>query len=229
MPEISTSQRLDSLLTGSFYLTMGIAGGLAFIAVRPQLFVATAPLETLANLQQQATLARTGVALELATGLFQALTAVWFARLFRHVDLVAAMAVALFGMVNAVMVLASAVMLRAALDAALGPVGAEAGISHLLMLISGRFWEAGALFFGLWLLPMGWLVLKSRFGPRLLGWILLLGGAGYVATVFIGILAPDAGVWVAVLPLLATVGEFWMMGLLFWKGLRRARPAGDAA
>lgn len=208
---------------------MGISGGCAYLLVRPELFVATAPFETLARLTEQANLARIGVALELATVVFQALTAVWFARLFRHVDMVAAMAVALFGIVNAVATMASAVMLRAALDATLGPVGADASISHLLVLISNRFWDAGALFFGLWLLPMGWLVLKSRIGPRVLGWILLLGGVGYVTSVFIAVLAPDTGAWVAALPLLATVGEVWIIGLLLWRGFGGSELPGDAA
>ena len=228
MPDVAAPRRVDSLIAGLLYLATGITGGLAFMAVRPQLTGATG-VETLAILQQQTSLARTGVALESATALFQSLTAIWFVRLFRDVDLAAANAVALFGMVNALAVLASSVMVRAALDAAIGPVVADGSIVHLHMLTSARFWDAGSLFFGLWLLPMGWLVLKSGFGPRPLGWILLFGGTGYIATAFVGILAPDAGLWIAILPLLATVGEFWMIGLLIWNGLRRTDQMKAAA
>jgi hypothetical protein len=41
-----------------------------------------------------------------------------------------------------------------------------------------------SLFWGLWLLPFGWLVLRSGRLPRLLGLLLVLGGVGYVVQVF---------------------------------------------
>ena len=193
--------------------------------IRAELFVADDPARTLANLVEREGLARMGIALELGIVTFQALAAVWFARLFRDTDGFAAGTLALFGMVNAIVVLASAALLRAALDVALAPAGADATTSHLLFLISGRFWEVGNVFFGLWLVPMGWLAWRANFGHRALGWVLILGGIGYVVSPFVAVLAPDVGAWLAVLPLTATVGEFWMIGLLLWTGLRPIRAA----
>jgi hypothetical protein len=40
------------------------------------------------------------------------------------------------------------------------------------------------IFFGLWLLPMGYLVFKSRFLPRLVGVLLVIAGVGYVVQSF---------------------------------------------
>jgi uncharacterized protein DUF4386 len=219
----SPSFRFDCRLTGLFYLGVAITGALGFLMIRPELFAEGNPARTLANLVEREGLARLGIALELAIATFQALAAVWFARLFRDTDAFAAGALALFGMVNSIIVLASAVLLRAALDVALAPAGIDATTSHLLFLISGRFWEAGNVFFGLWLIPMGWLCWKASFGHRALGWILILGGIGYIVSPFLAVLAPDAGAWLAVLPLAATVGEFWMIGLLLWTGLRPLR------
>ena len=221
MSALPPSLRSDACLTGLFYLGLGLTGGAVFMAVRPQLFAEDDPVQTLANLTGQEGLARVGIALELGSAIFQALTAVWFAKLFSHIDRHAASVVALFGMVNAIATLASSVMLRAALDTALGHSSADPAISHLFVLTSHHFWAAGAIFFGLWLIPMGWIVLKGRFGPRPLGWILILGGIGYVASVFIAVLAPHAGAWIGLLTIPPTIGEFWMIGLLFWKGLRR--------
>lgn len=45
-----------------------------------------------------------------------------------------------------------------------------------------------SLFWGLWLLPFGWLVLRSGRIPRVLGLLLVLGGAGYVVQVFGGLM-----------------------------------------
>lgn len=223
----SASFKLDCRLAGFFYLGLAVTGGLGFLMIRPALFVEGDPARTLANLVSREGLARTGVALEMGTAMFQALAAVWFARLFRGTDAVAAGALALFGTVNAVAVLASAALLRAALDVALGPTGVDPTASHLVYLVSSRFWEVGTIFFGLWLIPMGWLALQAGFGPRALGWILIVGGVGYIPAPFIAVLTPDAGVWVGVLPLAATVGEFWMIGLLLWTGLRPAAERPD--
>ena len=87
--------------------------------------------------------------------------------------------------------------------------------------LSGAFWGVGALFFGLWLIPMGYLVLASRWMPRPLGWILIGGGVGYILSAFVVYLVPDApgGLETALISL-ATVGEFWMIGYLLIKGVR---------
>jgi hypothetical protein len=221
----STSFRFDCRLAGLFYLGVAITGAFGFLMIRPELFAEGNPARTLANLVEREGLARLGIALELAIATFQALAAVWFARLFRDTDGFAAGALALFGMVNAIVVLASAALLRAALDVALQPAGTDATTSHLLFQISGRLWEAGNIFFGLWLVPMGWLAWKASFGHRALGWILILGGIGYMLSPFVAVLAPDAGAWLGVFPIAATVGEFWMIGLLLWTGLRPLRGA----
>ncbi|MFC7195108.1 DUF4386 domain-containing protein [Halosimplex aquaticum] len=50
------------------------------------------------------------------------------------------------------------------------------------------------IFWGLWLLPMGLLVYKSGFIPRVLGVLLVIGGLGYMIDSFIFFLAPSFGI-----------------------------------
>src|SRR5205814_1180216 len=50
---------------------------------------------------------------------------------------------------------------------------------------------ANAVFWGLWLLPFGLLVYRSRFLPRFLGLWLMLGCFGYLALSFTGLLFPQ--------------------------------------
>jgi hypothetical protein len=218
---MSVAFRRDALLAGLFYLGLAIFGALGFMMIRAELFVQGDPARTLSNLVEREGLARAGIAFELALVIFQALAAVWFGKLFRETDAFGARVLTLFGMVNAIAVLISAALMQSALDAALGSMGVEPTLSHLLYSVSGQFWQAGMIFFGLWLIPMGWLVWKSGIAHRALGWILILGGVGYVLNLFAIVLVPDAGAWVIALPLLATVGEFWMIGLLLWIGVRR--------
>ena len=46
------------------------------------------------------------------------------------------------------------------------------------------------IFAGLWLIPFGYLLFKSKFIPRVLGLVLITGGLGYLLTVFGQILVP---------------------------------------
>ena len=214
--------RREAAVTGLAYLGLGITGMLGFLVIRAQLFVADEPAQTLDNLVAQEALARWGVALELGVVLTQVLAALWFFRLFRSVDSFLAGALGVFGAFNAVAVLVSAASMATALEVATQPVApAGSGDSQLLYLLSQHMWGVGSLFFGLWLLPMGQLVLRSGWAPRALGWILLAGGAGYVLSAFAGYLLPDAGILGSLLVVPATVGEFWMIGWLLVTGWRR--------
>jgi hypothetical protein len=208
--------------TGLFYLALAVSGGLGFLLVRAQLYVADDPAATLANVVADEGLARSAVALEMLVVLSQTLAAVWFFRLFQRVDAVAAGCVAAFGLINAVAILGSAALLATANEIALGPVGDAAANVQLMYLVSGHLWTVGALFFGLWLIPMGWCVLRSGWMPRVLGWILIGGGIGYVLSPFVGCLAPGAGVVSDVLTVPATVGEIWMVGHLLVRGVGRS-------
>lgn len=216
-PDVPTAR-----ITGLLYLALAIVGGVGFMIVRPQLFDPSDAAATLANLQTRASLARAGIALALLLVAFQTLAALWFARLFRPVHAFAATAIGVFGTMNAIAVLSSAALIASALEVAGSTLGQ--GSSQLLYVISGNFWGVGQLFFGLWLIPMGIAVLRSHWAPRLLAWILIVGGVGYLISAFGGYLLPAAPAALEmILALPATVGEFWMIGWLLTRR-RRGRP-----
>lgn len=211
--------------TGLLYLALAIVGMLGFLVFRPALFSAQDPAATLANLVAREQMARLGIALEMAIAITQTLLALWFFRLFRAVDDFAAGAIAVLGLVSAIIILVSAAALATALQVALAPSGLDSGAAQLMHLLSTNAWQTGNVFFGLWLIPMGWCVLKSRWMPRALGWVLIAGGAGYVLNAFVGYLAPAAGPLAGLLVLPAMIGEFWMIGYLLIRGV----AAGQAA
>ncbi|MEV6691084.1 DUF4386 domain-containing protein [Micromonospora sp. NPDC051196] len=208
--------------TGLFYLSLAVAGALGFLTIRPRIFAAGDPEATLAHLVQNESLARVAIALELLVVLTQTGTAVWFYRLFRTVDGTAAGCIAAFGMINAIAILGSAALLATATEVSAQPFGDAADTVQLLYLVSGNLWTVGGLFFGLWLVPMGWCVLRSGWLPRALGWVLVVGGIGYLLNTFIAYLAPDAGMLADLLVVPATVGEFWILGYLIILGLRKS-------
>jgi hypothetical protein len=51
----------------------------------------------------------------------------------------------------------------------------------------------GHIFWGLWLLPMGYLIFKSGFIPNLLGILLIIGGIGYIIDFLLAALGFDIG------------------------------------
>ncbi len=213
--------------TGLLYLGFFITGIAGFLIVRAQLFVAGDPERTLSNLVQHESLARLGIALELGIVLTQALTAVWFYRLFRSVDAVAAGSLALFGIVNAVAILGSATMLATALEAAGDPslavTGGSAATVQLLYVVSGHLWVVAGIFFGLWLIPMGSLVIRSGWLPRPLGWVLIAGGVAYVLSAIVDSVFSNADLVSQLLTVPATVGELWIMGYLIIVGVQSRR------
>jgi Domain of unknown function (DUF4386) len=218
------ARRRTARATGLLYLGLGVTGMLGYLLVRNQIFVADDPAGTLANLTERAGLARVGIALEMGTVLTQALAAVWFFRLFRTVDSFAAGSLAAFGVVNAVMISASAALLAGALDvagdSALAPGADAAATAQLLTVLSEHFWGVGAIFFGLWLIPMGSLVVRSGWLPRSLGQLLMAGGVGYILSAFVAYLFTDADTIADLMTLPATVGEFWIIGYLIIRGTR---------
>ena len=183
------------------------------------------PTATLANLVDQVSLARFGIAADLTIILTQALAAMWFFKLFRSDNSFAAGSIAAFGLVNAaVIVVATAFSTTALLvagDAALAPAGDQAATVQLLYELNGTMWDIGGLFFGLWLFPMGYVVVNSKVMPAVLGWVLMVGGVGYVISTYLTLVVPDAPTAVgASLIGVATIGEFWIIGYLLIFGIR---------
>ena len=222
-PSVTTART-----TGLLYLGVALTGLLGHVVVRSQLFDADDPSNTLAQLVNHESLARIGIGLELGIVLLQALAGLWFFRLFRSVDSFAAGSLAAFSFVNAIVILLSAVSLATALDVAndpaLAPGGDAAATAQLMYAVSGHLWLAGGIFFGLWLMPMGWLVVLSGWMPRPMGWVLIGGGIGYVMGPFLAYVA-DVQLAADLLVVPATIGEFWIVGYLLVRGVKVPTPA----
>lgn len=206
-------------LTGLFYLGLAVTGMLGFLLIRPQVFIGGDPDVALAAIVGNESLARIGLVLELGIVVTQVLTALWFFKLFRSVNAFAAATVATFGLMNAVAILGSAAALSTAVQVAVrGGVEAGSQVGTLVQLSEG-FWAAGVVFFGLWLIPMGYLAIRSGWVWRWLGWVLIAGGVGYVASILVGTLAPQATLATSLLTIPSVIGEFGILGYLLIRGV----------
>ncbi len=209
-------------ITGIWYLLMAISGILGFLVFHPQLFVAGDAEKTLANLANMVSTARMRLLFEIAIVLSQALTAVWFYKLFKTIDDWAAWTLGIWGMINSVAIMVSAIAMASAINVATSsaqPVEAKVMVVELLQNVISNAWGVGGLFFGLWLFPMGYIIVKSKRMPIWLGRVILFGGAGYVISTIVNY----AGIeftYNGLLTLPATIGEFWMIGYLLIFGIR---------
>lgn len=77
------------------------------------------------------------------------------------------------------------------------------------------------IFFGLWLFPLGYLVFKSGFLPKIIGVLLMIGCCGYLIDFFIASLFPDATSTISeIITLPADLGEFSLCLWLLIKGVK---------
>jgi hypothetical protein len=93
-----------------------------------------------------------------------------------------------------------------------------------VMLSTNAFsdgWAIGAIFFGLHLALLGYLVFKSGYIPRILGVLLIIAGLGYPIDSFAVFLFPDYDVTIA---MFTFIGELLFMLWLLFKGVKAQQP-----
>ena len=78
-----------------------------------------------------------------------------------------------------------------------------------------NIWDAGLILFGVHLLIIGYLAVRSGYVPRLLGGLLVLGGFGYVFDSFAAVLGSSIEISVVTF-----IGE---LVLAFWLVIRGRR------
>ncbi|MCB0488493.1 MAG: DUF4386 domain-containing protein [Cyclobacteriaceae bacterium] len=209
-------------LTGIWYLMLAITGMIGFLVLHSRIYVTNDPSTTLTNLTEQETVARIRLLFEFLIVISQALAAVWFYKLFKDIEHTSAWALAIWGTMNSVAIMISAMAMGGAIEVAHSTTLAVSEKTTMIQVFNQFIkhgWGVGSIFFGLWLMPMGYIVVASKRMPLWLGRVLIIGGVGYVLNAFIGYMGVQA-TWREFLTLPATIGEFWMIGYLLIFGIR---------
>jgi Domain of unknown function (DUF4386) len=208
-------------VTGVWYLLLAISGVFGFMVFHPQVYVVSDSAITLENLTSKELLARARLLFELIIIVSQALTAVWFYKLFKDINPWGAWSLGIWGMMNSAIIMVSAISMGAALDVSTSTLSLDSKLTlvHLLNLFIANAWSMGGLFFGLWLIPMGYMVIESNRMPRWLGYTLIAGGIGYLLNTFLKY-ADFTNLLVDLFVIPATIGEFWIIGYLLIYGIR---------
>lgn len=94
-------------------------------------------------------------------------------------------------------------------------------LAFLFLRLHGKGIDVASIFWGLWLFPFGLLVIRSRFIPRWLGYLLMIAGTGYLAAAVGNLIVPQ---WLPVLGPISLPLEMAEVPIIFWLLIWGARP-----
>ena len=225
---MSSAKRL-ARIAGLLYLTIAIAAGFAYgYVLLTKVYAPGDAATTAANVVANSDLVRLGVVADLLQATVMAFLAMTFYQLFKHVNrnaagalvIFAAIAVAIMCLNNVFQFAALLVATDTSYAAAFGAQGSNA-LVLLLLDMQHYGYLIAQIFFGLWLVPMGYLAHKSGMFPRALGGVLIVGGVCYLVDMLALFLVPDFGERIhSFLIITPTIAEIWMVGYLLVKGVK---------
>jgi hypothetical protein len=220
------SPRTLARIAGFLYLIMFICSLLAG-QVRTRIVVPGDAAATAGNIRASATLFRVGFVSDLVQVTTMLLVAMALYLLLKHVHQLAAAAMVTFVAVAVAIGCLNLLSQYTALTIATGRDYTRAfgrpGSDALTLLFAGmqdNGYYISAIFWGLWLLPLGYLVVKSGYVPRMLGVLLIIGGAGYLADLFTRFLVSGTAPGISLLIVPGLVAEFLFMAWLVAKGVK---------
>jgi hypothetical protein len=192
---MSSEKRL-ARIAGVLYLIVAIFAAYAFNVIT-KLYVAGDAAATAANVVANAGLVRMAVVFDLIQATAWVFLALTLYRLLRHVHPYVAQTMVVLVAIGAGIVCLNIILafesMQVATDSsyaeALGTKGANALV---MMLLDTQHYgaSAAAVFMGLWLVPFGYLVYKSRLFPKAQGIGLIVASICYLVNVLTAFIAP---------------------------------------
>ncbi|WHZ18142.1 MAG: hypothetical protein OJF55_000291 [Rhodanobacteraceae bacterium] len=176
-------------IAGALFLLLIVVAPIRLVLIPTTLFAPGDAGTTLANIAAHETLFRIGIFSDLLAGVLTLLVTLALHRLFADVDRrLATLVVILGGILPTAIYFFNVLNDAAVLLIARAPDFLSVfdkpqrdGLAMLFLKLHGQEIGAAMVFWGLWLLPLAGLVLRSGFLPRLLGWWLVLNALAYLA------------------------------------------------
>jgi Domain of unknown function (DUF4386) len=227
-----TSPKRLARIAGVLYLLNGVVAGFAFGYVLTRVYVPGNAATTAGNLVANSGLVRMGVLADLFQATEWAFLAMTLFLLLKHVNRSAA------GAMLAIVAIGSAITclndvfqfeaIRVATNpsyaASFGALGSNALVLLLLDIHHYGFLIA-QIFFGLWLVPFGYLAYKSGMFPKALGIALIVGGACYLVGMVAVFLVPDFGEKInTLITIPSAIAEVSMLLYLLVVGVKTTKP-----
>ena len=223
-------------IAGLLYLLVAIFGGFAQGFVYPKMYAAGDAATTAGNVVANAGLVRIGVVADLVQATVFVFLAITLYRLLKHVHSSAALAMVVLVAIATSITCLNAGFAFEGLQAATDKSYSDAvgtGGSNALVLLLFAIQHYGILiaqiFFGLWLVALGYLACTSGLFPKALGVVLIVGGVCLFLDMLAQFLVPDFGQKVSTFGmssqhnvggLPSAIAEVWMVGYLLVKGVK---------
>jgi hypothetical protein len=216
-------------LAGLLFLLMVVTGLFAEIFFRQKLFVANDAAATAGNILSNVFLYRAGILSDILMSLFYLLTALALYRLLVSVNKHLAQTMVLFAAAGSVLLLGN--ILNELAPLTLLSAGAQPGaftagqLQAMAMLHYDAYnhgYMIGQVFFALWVLPLGVLIYRSKFIPKVLGILFVIETICGLLAVMVHFLAPNAS-FETVLLIPCTIAEFAFMFWLLIRGINESK------
>lgn len=232
MKELVVSRRRTARAAGLWYLLLAVFAPVGVLIVPAKLIVPGNASASLSNIAGSEFLFRFGIVANVVCQVAFVFLVLALYRLFEDVDLkLARLMVALvlvsvpIAFVNLLNPLAVLVLLQGGTSFARAlPPGQVGALAMLFLSLQSHGVALVEVFWGLWLLPLGLLVFKSRFIPRTIGVLLVIACAMYVAHSLAWLLFPGIAASVnSVAAFFEAGGELSMVLYLLIKGTSEPR------
>jgi hypothetical protein len=214
-------------LTGLLYLFFALIAIYSYMYMGQQIFVKGDTAGTGKNMLVNEFLFRTGLAADIITTILFVTVIIFLYRLLKHINEtqarlmagIAAVAIPVSFIGQALQLTALFIFKGDLLKSF--PVEQSQDIAAMLFRIGNNTGQLVTFNWGLWLMPMGWLVYQSGFIPRLLGILLWINGIGYITASITFVLFP-ASVEIVSKIVLPTyfIGELPLLLWLSIKGIK---------
>jgi len=225
-----TSPKTVARIAGSLYLLASLIFIFA-VSVRSSIARASDAAGTADNIRSSAWLFRMSLTGDLVSWTLFLLMAMALYVLLNHVHRMAAAAMVVFVVVLVTVGYLNDLNQYTALTIATKAGYAKAfgaDASNALVMLSLQTQSNGLvineMFWGLWLLPLSYLVIVSRQFPRLVGILLIVAAVDWFAQFFADLLAPDIP-YPSALAQIGGAGEFVFIAWLIFVGIKL--PAAD--
>jgi hypothetical protein len=219
MKTSETSPLIIARLAGFLYLLTVPLGVFNFLYIPSSLIVSGDAAATAHNIMASESLFRLGIVSALLGAIIPILYLLILYKLLKPVSkdiAVLMVVVALMGnpiaMLNELTQLGVLQLLSGADYLTVFTTAQLQALAYLFVRLHSYGINIAFIFSGLWLLPLGYLVFKSGFLPRILGVLLIIGGFGYLLDVFAGFLIPGSNLSIGLFTGLSEI--FFLLWLL---------------
>jgi len=219
------SRQQAARIAGAAWLVIIFAGIAAEFFIRMPLIAAGDPAATAENIAASGTLFRTGIAADIVMLVFDVVAAVMLYVLFSPVHKALALLATAFRLVM------NAVLAVNLLNLVMVMLLAEGGLqtwTGLFLDAHGSGYDIALVFFGLHCLILGYLIVRSGYLPKGIGYLLLGASLGYLIDSFAHLLLPQGEPLLALsasaLIGLALLAELSLSLWLLVKGVRVKQP-----